>query len=36
MSATTLILPRHAAWLDPGANLIVDMSPSSPDPARHD
>ena len=36
MSATTLILPQHGAWLDPGANLIIDMSPSSPDPARHD
>ncbi len=32
ISATTLILPRHAAWLDPGANLIIDMSHSSPAP----
>ncbi len=36
MSATTLILPRQSAWLDPAANLIVDISPDTTDAARHD
>jgi N-methylhydantoinase A len=36
MSATSLILPRQCAWLDPAANLIIDMVPANPDATRHD
>ena len=36
MSATTLILPRQTARLDPAGNLIIDISPHGSGTARHD